>query len=162
MYYGLPSSKTLLEGFLSRKGLTYNDMRALFGFNPIEIIPYNFIQAVTALYNETHNKNNLYPYYYQFINQGSGQIIELQIKNEFNAIISIASNDRNFEIRYPYKTDNFPCYEIYDKDIGNIYFVKELNIRDLPKNIAFSLKEWITCFFANILYLIYGVYHEND
>lgn len=162
MFYEQPSMKMIIDGFFQNKNHTYKEFEALFGFDKIKTgLPYEMLQACTVVYVENCVKE--FPYELLIDNEVK---ILFNAKDSASAFIRIFLNDGvEWELRYFYRTDNFPSIEIIrtDKE-GWIPF----RVRDLVQGCGVPLSDILNItgvlipFLTQLLYKAYGEYHEYD
>ena len=129
MFLEGPSTRTMIEGFMTKRDRTFSEFESLIGFNLFEI-EYELIQATTLLYYESQEAKAPCQIGQMTIH---GHNTFLKIKDNNNAILHIdLSSTESIELRYNYRTDNFPS-------INFRYTKSSEAVRVFARNINMSI-----------------------
>lgn len=136
MFYERPSMKMMIDGMFIKKDLTYNDFKALFGFDIKLGVPYKIMQAVTLKYVDTIIENNISKFPFTSDCQrgdctNNGYVLtSLEVIDYNNCVICVTYKNYKYELRFNYRTDNYPAIEVSVADISKakyaIYHIREL------------------------------------
>lgn len=160
MFLENPSMKSMLDGFMTKKGRPYSDFEGLFGFDKIKTgLPFEILQACTLTFVDTMNWYA--PYDTDVITYSNGQSVYLHIEDYNNAsmIITINSNT-TIVLNYMYRTDNFPAIEVI-KHVGKsrkIYHIKDIVIGcGIDEELVLNITSLVIPYLTSILYDAYEV-----
>ena len=130
MFLEGPSTRTMIEGFMSKEDRTFSEFEALIGFNLFEI-KYELIQTTTLLYHEAEDLKTPCQIGQMNIH---GHNIFLKIKDNNNAVLHIdLSPTEDVELRYNYRTDNFPSINLKHTRLSK---ATRVYTRDIDRNIC--------------------------
>lgn len=105
MFLEGPSTRTMIEGFMIKENRSFSEFESLIGFNLFEI-KYELLQATTLLYYENQEAKASCQIGQMTIH---GHNMYLWIKDNNNAVLHVdLSPTEDVELRYNYRTDNFP------------------------------------------------------
>ena len=155
MFYENPSTRTMLEGFMSKEGRTFSEFEGLFGFDKMsQGIPYEMLQACSLLYKD--NCSGFEPRTTMTI---YGYNIYLDIVDNNNAWIHIDFNhSTSMDFRYNYRVDNFPSIEIGVNILGKRHIRRSTNLdfsTAIPIDIMSEAIRTIVTFLTHLLWRTY-------
>lgn len=162
MFLEGPSTRTMIEGFMTKENRTFSEFEALIGFNLFEI-KYELIQATTLLYYESENLKTPCQIGPMTIH---GHNIFLKINDNNNAVLHIdLGPDEDVELRYNYRTDNFPSIgfkyakkssatRVYTRDIDMTVCNQDQLLKFDPNIISGVLSD-LSIYIPQLLWRIY-------
>ena len=154
MFYENPSTRTMLEGFMVKEHLTFSDFESLFGFDKMnQGIPYEMLQACVVLYYDKINISRT------IININNRSVC-LEIMDNNNALIHIDFvSVTSIDIKFNYRTDNFPSIEFALKMMEKRWVRRSRNIdftMSFPREVMMELISIMVSFLANLLWISYS------
>ena len=155
MFYENPSTRTMLDGFMSKKGRSFEEFDGLFGFDKMsQGIPYEMLQACTLIYVDECT---------EFVNRTgmtvSGYNIYLDIMDNNNAWIHIDFDySTSMDFKFNYRVDNFPSIEIGINILDKRHIRRSVDIdfsTSIPREIMSEAIYAIVSFLTMLLWKTY-------
>lgn len=155
----------MLEGFMSKKGRSFEEFESLFGFERMnQGIPYEMLQACTLLYKDECNS-----FENRTIKTIFGYNIYLDILDNNNAWIHIDFDySTSMDFKYNYRVDNFPSIEIGVNILDKRHIRRSTNLdysTAIPSDVMYEAIKTIVSFLIQLLWNTYcdrKEKYEND
>lgn len=166
MFAENPSMKSMLDGLMSREGLTIYDFKSFFGFDRIKSgLPFEILQASTLVYAQKvwFNHNCLAPEKENRLSINSHRVY-LYIDPKNTAMIYMDMEDgTDIRFKYTYTSDNFPAIEIVMKnsECKVIYHIRELVPGcGIDDGLIIDWSSTIVEYLTRLLYVAYMEMHK--
>ena len=155
MFLEGPSTRSLIEGFMVKTNRKFEDFQSLIGFN-IRDLSYELIQATALLYYEYQESKAPCEIGQMTINQDN--IYIKYIDNNIAIIHIDFFNNGSINIKFNYRTDNFPGFNII---YFNGSYVSMADVRSIssdnviPTNAILNTISDINIYIPHLLWHIY-------